>query len=306
VIHRTFVPAPPLGDFVQDFWLYENYTQPHHLERILPSGTVELVINLVDDEMRIYDGAHPGPSRRFSGAIVSGAYQHPFVVDTAEETALVGAHFWPGGAFPFLGLPAGELRDGHVDLETLWGPAAVELRARLCEPATPEQRFRILEEGLKARLFRPLEHHYAVSTVLSEVQRSGSIPTVRDVTRSVGLSSRRLIQVFSAEVGLTPKAFFRVQRFQQVLAAVRRSGAPDWAHLAAGNGYYDQSHLIHDFVEFSGSTPSAYFQHLDHLRKQHVHIKRNHLPLPDGSNFSNTSEPHASRLAPAKAVTPLG
>jgi hypothetical protein len=141
VFFRSYTPAAPLRDFVGDFWLYEEYEQPHAKERIVPSGTVELVINLRDDELRIYDSRRPDHCRRLRGAIVSRAYSGPFVIDTAEDAAVIGVHFKPGGAFPFLGCPAGDLTDTHVDLPTLWGPDAVELRERLCAATAPADRF---------------------------------------------------------------------------------------------------------------------------------------------------------------------
>jgi hypothetical protein len=71
----------------------------------------------------------------------------------------MGVHFKPGGAFPFLGFSAGELRDSYVSLDAVWGAAASELRDRLLEAETPESGFRLLEEALLARAIRPLEKH---------------------------------------------------------------------------------------------------------------------------------------------------
>jgi AraC-like DNA-binding protein len=281
MLHLYYTPVSPLLDFVDDFWLYDGYTQQHFKERILPSGTIELVINLRDDELRIYDAAQPERYNRFSGALVSGAYAGFFVIDTAEEASIMGVHFKPGGAFPFLGLPVGELADAHVNLETLWGRSAVELRERLCGAATPAERFRLLEEALLAHLFRPLEHHYAVPTALDAFGQTDTCPTVRDVARHIGLSQRRFIQVFTEEVGLTPKLFSRVRRFQRTIALARQTTAPDWARLAVDCGYFDQSHLIRDFLMFSGLSPSDYLRRQNYLRQHGVHIKRNHFPLPN-------------------------
>jgi AraC-like DNA-binding protein len=281
MLHVSYTPVSPLLDFVEDFWLYDGYTQPHFKERILPSGTIELVINLRDSELRIYDATPPERCSRFSGALVSGAYGGFFVIDTAEEVSIMGVHFKPAGAFPFLGLPAGELADAHVDLETLWGRSAIELRDRLCDATTPMERFRLLEDALLAHLFRPLEHHYAVPTALEAIARTDARATVRDIARHIGLSQRRFIQVFTEEIGLTPKLFSRVRRFQRTMALVRKTTAPDWARLAADCGYFDQSHLIRDFLMFSGFSPSDYLRHQNHLLQHGVHIKRNHLPLAD-------------------------
>jgi AraC-like DNA-binding protein len=281
MLHLYHTPVSPLLDFVDDFWLYDGYTQPHFKERILPSGTIELVINLRDDELRIYDAANPERCNRFSGALVSGAYGGFFVIDTEEEVSIMGVHFKAGGAFPFLGLPAGELADVHVNLETLWGRSAVELRERLCGAATPLERFRLLEEALLAHLFRPLEHHYAVPTALDAFGQTDAHVTVRDIARNIGLSQRRFIQVFTEEIGMTPKLFSRVKRFQRTIAIVRQATAPDWARLAVDCGYFDQSHLIRDFLMFSGLSPADYLRRQNYLRQQGVHIKRNHLPLAD-------------------------
>jgi transcriptional regulator GlxA family with amidase domain len=72
------------------------------------------------------------------------------------------------------------------------------------------------------------------------------------------LSQRRFIQRFAAEVGMTPKLYCRVRRFQRVRALVRNVPAPDWARVAVEWGYFDQSHLIHDFQAFSGLSPVEY------------------------------------------------
>jgi AraC-like DNA-binding protein len=278
MLHLSYAPAPPLLDFVEDIWLYDGYTPPHSRERILPSGTIELVVNLREDELRIYGAAQPERCSRFSGALVSGAYGGFFVSDSAEEASIMGVHFRPGGAFPFLGLPAGELADAHVDLETLWGRTAVELRERLCAAATPAERFQLLERALVSVLSRPPERHYAVPAALAAFRQDAHV-TVRDVARRIGLSERRFIQVFTAETGMTPKLFCRVQRFQRAREMARKAASPDWARLAVDCGYFDQSHLIRDFRAFSGFSPAEYLRHLDSLRRLGQHVKRNHLPL---------------------------
>src|SRR5262245_39198408 len=138
-------PGPPVSDFAEYLWLLSD-APPHATERILPTGTLELVINLREDRIRIYDDA--GMCRRLSGSVISGAYSRPFVIDTAEHALAMGVHFHPGGAFPFTRSAPGELADGHVDLELLWGSRAAELRERLSSAGTHRDRFRILESAL--------------------------------------------------------------------------------------------------------------------------------------------------------------
>ena len=191
----------------------------------------------------------------------------------------MGAHFKQGGAFPFLGIAADELADTHIDLEAIWGRWAVEIRERLSTTGSPIRRFRLLEQSLLARLFRPLEHHPAVSLALDGFRLANTRAVVRKLARSASLSDRRFIDVFRFEVGMNPKLFNRVQRFQRVLALAHRIARPNWSQIALDHGYFDQSHLIRDFIAFSGFSPADYVRRLNDLRKQGSHIKFNHLPL---------------------------
>jgi AraC-like DNA-binding protein len=283
-------PAAPLSAFVANLWSLSD-APAHPQERILPSGTLELVINLSQDEFLIYGNTASQRFQRLSGAIVSGAYDSYFVIDTAAHASVVGVHFKPGGAWPFLGVPPGALANGHVDLETLWGAAARELRHALCSCPCPMRRFQILESALLTRLSRPIKRHSAVQIALEEFDRGTS---VREVTAQVGLSHRRLVELFTAEVGITPKRYGRVRRFQH--AAASRQRFPDWSMLAVQCGYFDQSHLIRDFIAFSGFRPTEFADHSSPLAKE------NHLPVfgSHGSDFSNTERAADSKLSSRK------
>jgi AraC-like DNA-binding protein len=270
MFYRSYTPGPPLGDFIGRFWLCSD-TPPHSRERILPSGTIELVFNLCDDQIRIYDPAYHGRYTRYSGAVVSGAYSSFFVIDPLVHASIVGVHFRPGGAMPFLGVPAGELANTHVDLADLWGPLASQLRERL-RAAAPAQRFSVLEAALLSRLHHPSQRHDAVLLALNAFEQTGGKVRIRDIARRVGLSQRRFIQVFAAEVGLTPKLYERIRRFDQARQLVLKAPAPDWARVAAECGYFDQSHLIRDFYAFSGLSPMAY------LSQRSEQVLPNHVP----------------------------
>jgi AraC-like DNA-binding protein len=257
-IFDFYKPKPPLSKFVDSFWIYEGHASEHKIGRILPTGTLELVINLRQNELRFYDAEGPENYSRFSGAIVSGA--HGRGLTPTEEAFIIGVHFKPGGAFPFLGLPADDLADTHVDLETLWGRSSGRLRGRLCEARTSAERFQLLQEALLSRLWNGVENHYAVSTALEMFAKNQARPTVREVGKYLGLSQRRFIQVFKAEVGMTPKLFSRIQRFQQTRTFIQHNPSIKWADLAVDFGYFDQSHLIREFLEFSGLTPTDYLK----------------------------------------------
>src|SRR5262249_28508713 len=268
---RTYTPGPPLDAYIDRFWLFSD-TPPHPRERILPSGTVQLVINLTDDEIRIFDASDPVRPRRYSGSAVAGPYSNFFQIDPLVHASLIGVHFRPGRAVPVLGVPVSELADTHVDLENLWGRPAAELRERLCTAATPTQRFAVLEEVLLGRLRQSPPWHGAIPVAPEALEQAEAGVKVRELARRVGLSQRRFIQLFTAEVGLTPKLYGRVRRFQRARELVRNATEPDWAAVAAACGFFDQSHLIRDFGEFSGLSPVAY------VNQRTRHVLLNHMP----------------------------
>lgn len=278
VFFRSYKPPAPLSDFVENLWTYSGFISPRLKERIFPSGTFELVFNLRNDEMRIYEDSQSNECQHCSGAIVSGPYAGFFVTDTAEETSVMGVHFKPGGAYPFLEPDASEFADRHVDLATIWGRGADEIRGRLSETPSPKCRVRLLQKFLLSRLFRPFGRHSAVALALAALDLGRSQMT-RELSREAHLSEKRFIDVFRREVGLRPRLFHRICRFQRVLTRVHQSSDRDWADFALDHGYFDQSHLIHDFRSFSGLSPGDYVRRLDNLGRHGLRAKFNHLPL---------------------------
>jgi len=270
---RTTTPRPPLSDFVDVFWAHEgNAEEPSGKERVLPTGTVELVVHLREAPVFVYDGSDPNQFETFWGAIVCGPYARPFVIDAPGRAPVLGVHFRPGGAYSLLGLPLGELRNLHVSLETLWGVRALELRHRLAEANTLAQRFCVLEKSLLSELARRPERHPGVAAALAALARAPQT-RIADLAREAGVSARHFVAVFRDEVGLTPALYRRVQRFQATLRHVHPRPDAPWAELGPACGYYDQAHLIRDFQAFAGLSPAGYLRH----DPRHP----NHVPLAD-------------------------
>ena len=273
MLYLFHTPRPPLDRYVERLWLVTGGQAPRR-DRILPSGTVELVINLRDDHILVDRTEGWAKARSYAGAVVSGTYSAAFVVDAAQHAAMMGVHFRTGGAPPVLGVPSAALADAHVDLADLWGEtAARELRERLCLAPAPEARFRILEHALLGRVQIGRRVHPAVRLALDRFGPDGCGSSVGEIARVSGLSHRRLLTLFTRDVGLPPKRFCRILRFQRVHAAAQRSGRIDWTDLALSCGFYDQAHLANEFRRLSGLTPRQYERALEerhHLLRGHV------------------------------------
>jgi len=248
------VPAE-LGPFVRSICCWAGEELAPGRERIMPSGTVSLMVNLAEDEFRTYDGPGGAVARRVRGAMLSGPRSAPVVIDTAEQRCVVDVSFRTGGAAPFFGLPLSETRDELVELGELWGRDGAVLRERMQAAATPLDALREVETMLLDRLAGPPRREPAIAYAVGALDRGAGVSEVVD---RVGWSRRRFVREFRERVGLAPKRFARVRRLQRVLADAHRHGRMDWAEAADRHGFFDQSHLINDFRTLTGMTPAGY------------------------------------------------
>jgi len=251
----TRKPAGPLAPFVESIWYFTSDWFAHDRERILPSGSMQLLVNLDEDEIRTYHGPGYATVERVSGAALSGAYRGHFAIDTAEQRSIAGVAFRSGGAYPFFRPPADEVAGAHLGLDVLWGRDGAALRERLLEARTPDAILDRLESVLLEKAVRALDPDGALDFAVNAFDRGASVSAVLS---HIGGSSRRFLREFAERVGLTPKRFERVRRFRHVLDAIEVGRPVAWARVALACGYYDQAHLINDFREFSGLTPTAY------------------------------------------------
>lgn len=262
---RTRLRAP-LSQFVNCLWYSTGESRTHLKERLLPTGSIDMNFKLQEDrKVRVFDGQ---TVQSIGGAVVSGAYSHFYAIDTSQPSPTLGVHFRPGGAARFFSIPLTELMDRHIALDDLWGREAVIIRERLMEARSVSSMFDLLERTLLARLTAPTDDY---SAMLAAVERF-SFPTtdsVKSVSESMGYSSKRFIRLFHNTVGLTPKLFCRIQRFQSVLDRIIGDDDGGWVSVALDAGYFDQSHLIRDFRSFTGVTPLEY-QPVEACRKNHM------------------------------------
>ena len=246
MLRHHYRPQAPLAAFVPSLLRCATGHRPRNRERVLPTATTELVIDLSDTATRPFD------------VIVCGPHSTFFEIERRPNTVILSAHFPPGCAFPFFGVPADVLHNAVVPLRALWGRDAEDLHQLLLTVPTADQ-VRILDRWLCTRA-SATSRHPSVTAALAMLRRAPQL-AVAELADHIGLRDRQLARVFAQHVGMTPKRFARVRRFQASLHRIDHGVQVDWAALAARSGYSDQAHFNHDFRAFSGLTPSAYLCH---------------------------------------------
>ncbi|HEU5160979.1 MAG TPA: helix-turn-helix domain-containing protein [Streptosporangiaceae bacterium] len=268
-VSLAFRPRSPLlAPYVRSIGFDMGPELPTRHERIVPSGGVSLMINLHEDEFRVYHGPEHAAVHRVGGAMLAGPRTRAIVIDTAEQRCVVTVSFTTGGAAPFFAEPLTEARDLLVDLTDLWGRHGAALRERLLAAPTPPQAARLIEAALVERAATAPAAQAgdpddataaAVARAAAAFDRGAS---VSEVAGHLGLLPKRFTRMFAERTGLTPKRFSRLRRLQRLLGDVHdrvpAQGAVNWAEIAAAHGYFDQAHLINDFRAITGITPAAY------------------------------------------------
>ncbi|HEY9660129.1 MAG TPA: helix-turn-helix domain-containing protein [Allocoleopsis sp.] len=254
-IYKTYQTGLPLSQFIEFLWCWDEDNAIESQSCILPVGSAELVIDLHEDKIPLFDLHSQIQCGSTKGTRICGVHSQGFIIARRPHCSVLGVHFKPGGIAAFLPIPVRELHNQIISLEDLWENAG-ELRERLRSHPTPAARFQILEQFL-LRAMQPQHRHPAVDFALREFERFPHAP-VSAVTNQIGLSSRYFNQLFRDSVGLTPKLFCRVRRLQRVLALVDGNPQIDWLDVALTCGYFDHAHLIHDFRTFANCTPTEY------------------------------------------------
>lgn len=256
MVYLEHIPAAPLAGFVRVLWYAQVAEAAYRRERILPNGCVQVILNLARDYLLdCHEGAR---DRKTPPSAIVGARSIYEIVDGSDMADLIGVVFEPGGFGSFVSDAVDLFSNRGVPLDDVWGAPSRTLRERLCEIPTARARLACMEEFLVTRFAGRLVRNRAIEFALREFRRAPGISMVRDVAKRTGWSERRFSQVFREEVGLTPKVWCRIQRFQRAVRLLHAGANLRWAELALDCGFYDQSHFANEFRAFSGVDVTTY------------------------------------------------
>jgi AraC-like DNA-binding protein len=235
-------PDPRLRGYVQRYCAYEEQTVSFTRRRELPGDRVVGIVNL-------------GPPIWINGEEVregffSGLHDTYAISETRGAQRGVQIDFSPLGAHLLLRIPLHELAGETVPLDALLG---VRLQERLGNAADP---FAVLDEIFLARLDDALSPVPSITRAPARLRASEGRVPVHELAQELGCSRRHLTAHFRDHVGVAPKLFARILRFQRAVSLI--DSEPSWAAIAAQAGYFDQAHLIRDFQQFAGDAPTEF------------------------------------------------
>ena len=263
MVLRIHNPTFPLNEFVEHLVYYHGLSTAHKLDRFLPDGNTEIIIDLADHSQYIYDNETLEEIQVCRYGWVSGVRTRPITIPSGGGSRMLIVAFKKGRAFPFYSFPISDLTNIVAEAGLVFGRAFCDLREQLLGANSIESMFDLTERFLLHVAGTAIgidTSNRCVEYALSNIICNPSIQRLHQLSDEIGYSQKHFIDLFRQRVGMTPKQYLRIMRFQKAVLAIERSQMLPWSHIALTCGYYDQAHFIHDFKEFSGFTPGEYMK----------------------------------------------
>lgn len=253
--YREVAPPPKLRPYVTCLWTLAGDGRGAPPQRVLPDGSVELVLHLGDPFHRLVaDRLHQQPR-----ALIVGDVARPILLCPGTQVDLIGARFRPGAAGAVLGAPPAAILGEFHDLHDLQVPSLRDLLERIGNTER-NGRLAALATALEAALARARPPVPRLLHGLGAIAAAHGRLSLPALAESLGWSQRQLERQVRGTLGMSPKRFARLRRFQWVVSQLSPERPPSWTRLAFAAGYHDQSHLVREFREFAGTTPAAWWR----------------------------------------------
>ncbi|MFZ1691797.1 MAG: helix-turn-helix domain-containing protein [Flavobacteriales bacterium] len=255
-------PSGPIAHAVEHITFHQGYRPSHAREVFVPDGGCEVVIDLSDAPKQRWHDEHGERFDMHKRGWVSGMRTSRIVIGVGSGAPMLILRLRPGVLAALIGMPAHELNDTVVDLDLLLGAHFAAVRDRLGECLEQRGAQAMLDEteDVLAPLFPMRVVERRVGIALQALHRRSGIGTVGAISDELGCSQKHLNDLFQRHCGLGPKRYASLVRFQSLLRRLEREHDPDWTQLALEHGFYDQSHMVNQFQEMTGHSPTRYMQ----------------------------------------------
>ncbi len=227
------------------------------VERIFPDGCMELIFHKTHYYKRLEENkSYIQPTAFLMGQITKAVFFLP-----STQTSIIGVRFHPFGVSAFSNIPSPEFTNSEILITDIWQNEGAALEEQVNTNPT-HGAITILQQFFLKKLYQT-KLSYSLNTISSisnTIQQAGGENTVNYWAAQANLSERQFNRTFKNMVGISPKEFLKITRFNKVLNIFESDAASSFSTLAQKCGYYDQAHFIKDFKEYTGTTPKGYAQ----------------------------------------------
>lgn len=254
MLYKRIKPDVSLQDLIDCFWIVENDDPAIHRQKIIPDGFPEIIFHYGDPYRINISGKWELQTSR----LMAGQIRNHFMLENTGISGMIGIKFQPAAIAQLFNLDMETFTDKVVDLDScLKGKFEPIADVLISDQMYPEK------VSLLIRFFtsipnRESKNDRLVNRAVDIILDQKGMVTISDIIKKMGISERHMERLFKKYVGLSPKFYSRIIRFSYIFQLVHNEKM-SWSEVAQYSGFYDQSHFIKNFREFTGEDPSNYF-----------------------------------------------
>ncbi|MDJ1499497.1 helix-turn-helix transcriptional regulator [Xanthocytophaga agilis] len=258
-----YQPSSLLARYIECYWIFKvPLMAASVVERLIPGGRVELMINL-GHSMHFLANDKLEQGDLIDQVHVMGQRNRIYYAKSSGEMYMLGARFKPGGIHAFTRLPASELLNQVISAEDVLGGTLKGWKNRLREKKTDAEQIALLDL-LMQQLVQYTTTEWNDCTKIIDIIRQDNVLSVNELCDENESYYKKLERSFLKYVGYTPKHYYRIVRFNKALRQMQFNQKSLTA-ISHDCDYYDQSHFIKDFRQFTGTTPRQFQSETHHI-----------------------------------------
>jgi AraC-like DNA-binding protein len=255
MVFKRAEPANQLKSFVKEYWLVENDDTTPSKQKIIPDGFCEIIFHY-GEPYRI--NLH-GEWETQSNMLFAGQISNHFYLENTGSSGIIGIKLQPAAFYFLFGLEMPQFTNKVVELGSVLPGNFINAAVGLTDKKiTPDQRIQTAESWLLAILQKQsIKNIFKVQQALDIIFEQNGMRDIETIAQKINYTRRHLEREFKKVVGLTPKLFSRIIRFNYIFQ-ILKEGDASWISIALDSGHFDQAHFIKNFKEFTGEEPSQY------------------------------------------------
>lgn len=258
MIYQEIEPIKPLAKFIKCFWILESKKEnPSYLKKdtLLPDGFTELIFHYSE---RFKEFERDNTYTLQPKSFVYGQRESYIEIQPSGDVGIIGVRFYPGGCSPFLKFPICELINQAVNLEEIFGTKGRYFEDKIINSKDNKTRLEIIQNTLLQELFDPKKFDFLMDDFVNKIIRANGTYSIEKFSNESKISVRQIRRRFLSAIGIGPKRFSKIMRFQKTLRLIKFGQNNTLTSLIHNSNYFDQSHFIRDFKNLAGSPPKEF------------------------------------------------
>ncbi|MBT8220020.1 MAG: AraC family transcriptional regulator [Bacteroidia bacterium] len=259
MIHQAHHIQPPLDQYIEAIFYFKNFSPEHSIERVVPTGRVFIIFEFDGITRGTYDNETLEPKGSFEKVWIAGQHKSYLSISAHQDSEMLAIQFKPYGAYPIFHQPMHQFNDQILPAEEVLGQEIINLHAQLMEVEEAKEKLVGVENWLKQRLDQDKSSPPELILLIENLQTK-AVSELSSLVNQYPKTQKHLIDQFKKFVGLTPKYFQRIVRFNEILQRIHKNEKIEWSQIAYQCEFADQSHFIKEFKHFSGINPQKFIK----------------------------------------------